>query len=50
MNVKYGWHAAAAELAEGVRIAGPRVATVGVVMVVLVAAPVLLRAWFFVPW
>jgi hypothetical protein len=50
VNGKYGWHAAAAELAEAVRTAGPRVTAVGEVMVVLVAAPVLLRAWFFVPW
>ena len=50
MNGRYRWHAAAAELAEVVRTAGPRVAVVGVVMVAFVAAPVLLRAWVFVPW
>lgn len=50
MNGRYRWRAAATELAEVVRSAGPRVAAAGVVMIVLVAAPVLLRAYIFVPW
>jgi len=50
VNGKYGWRAASAELAEDVRTDGFRVAAVGAVMVALVAAPVLLRAWVFVPW
>ena len=50
MNRKSGWQAAAAELADVVRTAGPRVASVGLVIMALVAAPVLLRAYVFIPW
>lgn len=50
MNGRYKWHAAAVELAEVVRTAGPRVVVTGIVMVAFVAAPVLLRAYTFVPW
>lgn len=50
MNRKYGWQAAAAELAEVVRTAGARVAFVGVAMMAMVAAPVLLRAYVLIPW
>ena len=50
MNLKFGWRAAAAELAEVVRTAGPRVAFVGVAMMALATAPVLLRAYVFIPW
>jgi hypothetical protein len=50
VNAKYGWHAAAVELAEVVRTAGPRVAVAGIVIGALAAAPVLLRAYVFVPW
>ena len=50
MNGRHRWHAAAVELAEIVRTAGPRVAVAGIVMMAFAAAPVLLRAYTFVPW
>jgi len=50
MNGNHRWHALAAELAEVVRTSAPRVAGFGVVIVVLVAAPMLLRVWRYVPW
>ena len=50
MNGRYGWHAAAADVAEVVRTAAPRVAVVAAVTVMLLAVPVLLRLWVFVPW
>jgi hypothetical protein len=37
-------------LADVVRTAGPRVAFVGAVTMALVTAPVLLRAYVFIPW
>jgi hypothetical protein len=50
VNRRYRWHAAAVELAEVVRTAGPRVAVAGIVMVAFAAAPAILRAYTFVPW
>jgi hypothetical protein len=50
MNGRHRWHAAAVELAEVVRTAGPRVAAAGMVMMAVAAAPVLLRAYIFLPW
>jgi len=45
----YRWHVAAAELAELVRTAGPRVALVGIAFLVLVALPLVVRYWVFLP-
>ena len=49
MNGKFRWHAAAAELAEVVQAVGPRVALVGAVFLVLVAVPLILRFWVYLP-
>jgi len=45
----YRWHAAATELAEVVRMAGPRIALAGAVIVALIAAPLILRYWVLLP-
>jgi preprotein translocase subunit SecY len=49
MNGNCAWHALAAELEEVIQTAAPRVAVVGAVIVALVAVPMLLRVWVFVP-
>ena len=45
----YRWHAAAVEVAELVRTAGPRIALAGAVIVALIAAQLILRYWVFLP-
>lgn len=49
MNESCKWHAFAAELAEIVQTAAPRVALAGIVVVVMVAG-IALRLWRYVPW
>jgi hypothetical protein len=47
VNRKFGWQAAAAELAEVVRIAGPRVALAAIVFLVVFAVPLVARYWAY---
>ncbi|MGB8432783.1 MAG: hypothetical protein WCE38_00790 [Burkholderiales bacterium] len=45
----YRWRAATTELAELVRTGAPRIARVGAVMLVVLAVPLVLRYWMFLP-
>jgi hypothetical protein len=49
VNESYKWHAFAAELAEVVQTAAPRIVLAGIVVVVMVAG-IALRVWRYVPW
>jgi len=43
------WKSAATELAELVQTVGPRIALVGAVFLMVVAVPLLMRYWVFLP-
>ena len=43
------WRAASQELAEVVRVAGPRIVLVGAVACALVGVPILVKFWAFFP-
>jgi hypothetical protein len=49
MNGYKNWRAASDELAEIVRVAGPRVALIGTVLCALAAAPIVLRMLIVLP-
>ena len=45
----YRWHVVATEFAEFVRTVGPRVALVGGAFFVLIAVPLIVRFWVYLP-